>query len=169
MAIQYKFLDLILTIILYTKRYSITYCGRRARAPRFLTFSSISQSCACRSTNGYLRIALYTYLWYCVQEAHPPSRCAHGQYSIGDRRHDIRCATVGSYTYGGGGGGGDDDTITRFSVVRIVSLGRITRARYELYIIFLYYSRRTYIIISCIRNAKKIFVFTTQRGEEKKP
>lgn len=31
----------------------------------------------------------------CTSSAHT---CAHGQYSIGDRRHDIRCATVGPYS-----------------------------------------------------------------------
>jgi len=100
----------------------------------------------------------------CTSSAHT---CAHGQYSIGDRRHDIRCATVGPYVRQRWR---RRHNHTILGCARIVSLGRITRARYELYIIFLYYScRYVYNMEYRILEMPKKYSFshnTTQRGKK---
>jgi len=173
---HYDFFDPIavtpITIIYYIKsRIPIIYAATVARAPRFLTFSSISRPCAGRSTNRYLRVLLlYVYLYLpitimCTSNAHlHVARTANTTRSAID--DTISGVPLWVHTYGSGGGG---DTITRFSVVPIVSLGRITRARYALYIIYVWIIPSVGIVY--IRNAKKnIFIFTihnnTQRGEK---
>lgn len=95
-------------------------------------------------------IIIYLPMILCTSGAHlHVAHTANTRSAIDDT---ISGVPLWVHTYGGGGG----DTITRFSVVRIVSLGRITRAGYEVvYYIYMLFPQKAYNISYILEMPKK--------------